>query len=259
MGLFNTIVLSFYIIASLFYVGIFINNSNREHTYFKNPSIPGTLYSERYDVYWFAYFFSVVAVTLIPVAVLMLMLFKNNVALYVILGLFVILQLFTVVIFSGAYVECNNDHQAGNPCNDKRWCCAPEVHAVPGNKCPNYTPCPGGPFNRQELHPDPDFVWIYWFNIWFLVVHILLGLWYKFGDEPEGEEEEGGRGGAEHRRTNQANSITLTYVVGVWGRGGGRAGSWSTGGGEEERREGEPWNNEKSFLIYVVIYAGKKH
>ena len=43
-------------------------------------------------------------------------------------------------------------------------------------------------------------------------------------DESEGEKEEGGRGGAEHRRTNKANSITLTYVVGVWGKEGGRAG-----------------------------------
>ena len=183
------LLLIFYTIVVLLYVGVFISNSSREHTYFKYPGAigpgPGTLTSDRYDLYWFAYFFSTIAIIAVPFTILMMIVYREsygcNVGWTVTLVILMLLQVFTMFVLFGAMVQCNHDGQVGNPCNSKLWCCVPAIVSVLANECPNFAPCPGGPFTRAELGMDSDFLWVFWINLWVLavnIIYIIMIAWY---------------------------------------------------------------------------------
>jgi len=181
--------LVFYALVVIVYIGVFINNSSREHTYFKYPGAvgpgPGTLTSHRYDIYWFAYFFSAISVITVPFAILLMIVYRESrdcsIGWMVVTVVLMLLQVFSVFVLFGAMAQCNHDGQVGNPCNSKVWCCVPAVVGVLANGCPNFGPCPGGPFTRAELSMDGDFLWVFWINIWILAantIYMLTVAWY---------------------------------------------------------------------------------
>lgn len=173
---------TFYIIATLFYIGIFINNVQIEHTYVKHPSTPGTLTSDRYNLYWVAYFLTIVVAVFFPVVLMLMILFREtygcNVFNTVVFVIAFSAHLFAVIVLLTAYVQANKvESDPNNPANSKLWCCLHEIYSNPINDCPNVTPCigPNVPASLSELQIDPDFLWIFWLNVYFLVLHVVFG------------------------------------------------------------------------------------
>lgn len=186
----------FYTIGLLLYVAVVINNISRPHTYFKNPGTPGQLFSLRYDIYWVVEFLSVIVVFLFPLCVMLMIIYRNvygcNIGWTIVFFILFGLHLFTVVTLIGAYAECNQDEQFANPCNDYKWCCVPAVYSVLANMCPNSIPCaaPGSPTTRAELRANADFLWLFWMNVFFFILHVLylavvFLYWGKTINEPQ--------------------------------------------------------------------------
>lgn len=174
----------FYIIATLFYIGIFINNTQFEHTYVKHPSTPGTLTSDRYNLYWAAYFITVVVAVFFPIVVMLMILFREtygcNLFNTVVFILAFSAHLFAMVVLTTAYIQSNTlEADPNNPANSKLRCCLPEIFSNPINDCPNVTPCTGlggsAPASLSELSTNSDFLWVYWLNVYFFVFHVVFG------------------------------------------------------------------------------------
>lgn len=137
----------FYAIIIIFYIGILINNVVFRYTYV-DPSLPtpGTLISDRYDIYWVSYLLTVIVSVLFPSAVLMMILYRNNYGCNVVwfsgILLLMVFHVFSLFIQTIDYIQCDG------PCSRD--------------------------FNT--------FLWIYWLNVMFLIVHLLyatiIGLYW---------------------------------------------------------------------------------
>lgn len=137
----------FYSVVTVFYIGILINSVLFRYTYV-DPSmpIPGTLISDRYDIYWVAYLLTIIVTVLFPSAILMMTLYRNvygcNIVWFSGILLFVVLHVFSLFIQTIDYFQCD------------------------------------GPCSRDFS----TFAWIYWINIFFLVFHalyiIIVGLYW---------------------------------------------------------------------------------
>lgn len=128
----------FYALITIFYIGVLVNSTTFRHTYI-DPSLPtpGTLISDRYDVYWVSYLLSVIVTVVFPGAVLMMVLFRDVYSSNIIwlLGILILMvfHVFALFILTIAYIDCDGP-------------CATE----PGT-----------------------FTWVYWLNVLFLVLHVL--------------------------------------------------------------------------------------
>ena len=191
------LIVVFYAIMVIFYVGVFINNTQFEHTYTKNPSQPGILTSQRYNIYWTAYMISVIVALVFPIVAMLLVGLRNiygmNILNTTLLILIFSAHLFSVVVLTSAYIGCNQPFNPNNPCNAKKLCCVEEIYTDLIHGCPNVTPCSTGPMQLSDVLPDPDFVWIYWINIYFFTFHIVfltLILMYWNRPQPNGENDD---------------------------------------------------------------------
>ena len=172
------LIILFYSLVVVFYIGIFINNTTFEHTYTKHPSSPGILSSERYNLYWFVYAITVVVAALFPILAMLMVLFRDtygcNVVNTIILFLAFAAHLFAFIVLTSAYIQCNHAFSPDNPCNSHLLCCVPSIYTDPVNDCPNVTPCDTGPSLLSELSADPDFLWLYWTNAFFFIFHVVF-------------------------------------------------------------------------------------
>jgi len=172
------ILLVFYGFIVVFYLAVPINNSSRKYTYFESITPPGTLSSDRYDIYWFAYVFSIVAAIGIPFSLLVMIIYRKtygcNVGWTVTMIVLALLQLIALFIMFGAIIQCNHDGNPENPCNSHLACCVPEYLSIAANGCTNFAPCPAGPYTRSELGWNNDFLWVFWTNMWFVAVNGIL-------------------------------------------------------------------------------------
>lgn len=91
---------------------------------------------------------------------------------------------YTVITLGRDYRYCNSvaGDQRDNLCNDKRWCCAPEVNINEAHGCPfaGGVTCADVPAiaSVNDLSPDTDFLWLFWPNVIYLFADMLIVLFF---------------------------------------------------------------------------------
>lgn len=91
---------------------------------------------------------------------------------------------YTVITLGRDYRYCNSvaGDQRDNLCNDKRWCCAPEVNINEAHGCPfaGGVTCADVPeiASVNDLSPDTDFLWLFWPNVIYLFADIAIVLFF---------------------------------------------------------------------------------
>lgn len=180
---FVNIFLFLLVVGYVIYLGVFINNYPVRHTYFKNPGMPGTLYSERYNFNWFMISFSIIGQGLLFAFVFYMLSFRENYGchmLWFILYIIIFLvMIFVLIMLSIQYAECNGDDNPTNICNDLQWCCVHNTN--PLNECGN-DPC-DPPKLESDLRPNAAFLGLYWTNAAVTILHfiflvVLLVYWF---------------------------------------------------------------------------------
>lgn len=185
-----------YVIGTGVYIGVFVQNISTVHTYFAQPSLPGsTLLSFRYTFTDVAVRLTVIAHILNPLFIMTLVAYRKDFGCNVVwFALYVAAFLMTLIglgATAGSYANCNGAQQFGNICNDAAYCCK-----LLDPKCPNVLPCA----DPVELHPNADFLGLFWTNVILLVFQIafvLVVVFFSGGkqkmdepeEDPEGEEE----------------------------------------------------------------------
>ena len=95
-----------------------------------------------------------------------------------------VMSSYTVLALGRDYRWCNNvaGDQRDNLCNDKRWCCAPEINGNMANACPfsGGVTCPDFPqiTSVNDLQPDTDFLWLFWPNVIYLFADIAIVMFF---------------------------------------------------------------------------------
>jgi hypothetical protein len=169
------ILIAAYGLAVLFYLVGPVNSTRFEHTYVKHPTAAGILTSQRYTIFWFAYAMATGCVVLVPALIMTLLIFRAtsfgcNVAWFSIFVIIGVIHVFSLLVLSTAYVQCNKSGQRDNPCNSVVWCCDPAIAADPINDCPNTLPCAFA--SVPTLYPNADFIWIFYANVYFFLLHL---------------------------------------------------------------------------------------
>lgn len=168
----------------------FVQNATVTHTYFRGSTF-GTLFSLRYaSMYWFSLFFSCMRI-FIFLCMCCMLLFRNTMIgksgfgctiFWVILLLcFVILDIMGFAMLGTYYSRCNGIGQVDNPCNDLRWCCVNEIFTDSANFCYNTAGCTPAVL-LSDLHPNPDFLWLFWTSVFFIAFDLVfllipVGIW----------------------------------------------------------------------------------
>lgn len=178
---------------------IYVQNINFVHTWFKIPGMPGaSLTSLRNS------FTSIVVRLAIPghiftaVMVMSMIMFRKNLVLsigcLVVLGIFFVLDFFTLVVLGDAYSHCNGQEQYGNICNSKDYCCVHEILINPANMCPDTIDC-STPLTFDDVDPNPTFLGFFWVH--FVMTMLLLAyfvaiaiIWKQPAKEEDEDEEE---------------------------------------------------------------------
>lgn len=95
-----------------------------------------------------------------------------------------VMSSYTVITLGRDYRYCNSvaGDQRDNLCNDKRWCCAPEVNINEAHGCPfaGGVTCADVPeiASVNDLSPDTDFLWLFWPNVIYLFADIAIVLFF---------------------------------------------------------------------------------
>lgn len=188
-----------YVIGTGIYLGFFVHNVSFLHTWFARPSVPGDmLVSFRNGFASVSVRISVFSHVLSVFFIMTMLSFRKiygcNIIWFVLYVVCFLLSLVTLAALSGQYAHCNGQNQFGNVCNDRKWCCVPEIFSNLANKCPNTLPC-DPPVTQDDLRANSDFLGLYWLNFILLVlqaVFIGLTIWvlYKKEDQPTEEKEE---------------------------------------------------------------------
>jgi hypothetical protein len=168
-----------YALTTLAYI-VLIMLTGVEHTYF-----PGTLlnvlHSDRYTstTYW-AIFLASTHVLMVPFALMMITYRRSygcSIFWFSLIFMLGVCDFYVFIVLGKDYQTCNNYDARGNICNDKAWCCAPQVNALGSNACP-ISPggtCASHPIaSLSELSPDIDFVWLFATNVAYLAADILV-------------------------------------------------------------------------------------
>lgn len=187
-----------YVIGTGIYLGFFVHNVNFLHSWFTNPGAPGDmLVSFRGSFTSVAVRMTVFSHVLSIFFIMTLLSFRKfygcNILWFVFYIVCFALSLAGLGALSASYANCNRQNQHGNICNDRRYCCPPEIYSNLANKCPNTLPC-DPPVTVDDLRPNLDFQGLFWLNfilIVFQAAFIGLTIWVIYRKEPkEGEEEE---------------------------------------------------------------------
>lgn len=187
-----------YVAGILLYVGVFVQNNSMTHTWFANPGLPGSeLTSFRGTFTDVAIRLSIIAHILCVAIIICMVIYRGNYAcssMWFIL--YIVTFLMTLIGFGAllaSYVHCNGQNEHGNPCNDRKYCCVPEIYANPINRCPNTLPC-DPPVLVEELCPNADFLGLFWVNtllmLFFQVGFIVMAIMNNRRDGEYEEEED---------------------------------------------------------------------
>ncbi len=182
----------------VFFFQIPLQNADVMHTYL-HGGVNGVLYSERYSSpYHFALMFSAGRL-LTFICVCMMILFRKTrlgcgsrkvgacTAFWsILLTVLIVLDVASLAILSSYYSHCNAVDAKSNPCNDRRWCAAPEVYMRDSNECPSTGPWAGtnAALTLSDMHVDSDFQWLLGLNVFFVMLEALflllpLALWLR--------------------------------------------------------------------------------
>lgn len=176
-------------IASL----VLLQNAYVPHTFTPGTTY-GTLHTGRFTSgYWLALLFCGMRV-FIPLVVCNMLLYRDTrcgrspgsgciVFWLVCLVLLILFDLMGFTLLAGYYNKCNGIGSVDNPCNDKRWCCVPDVFMDPGNLCHNTVSCTPLVF-LPDLRPDTDFLWLFWTSFVFILADVFflvvpISLWFQ--------------------------------------------------------------------------------
>ncbi len=173
-------------IASL----VLVQNVTLEHTYFK-ANVNGILHSERFvSLYWIAVLFSCMRL-FVFITVCCLMLYRNStccgakpggcsVFWIIVLVALILADVMGFAILSSFYTRCNGVGQAGNPCNDLKWCCDPAIFGDASNLCSITAACTPA-LTLADMSANLDFIWLYSvsagfiaFDLFFLMLPLAL-------------------------------------------------------------------------------------
>jgi hypothetical protein len=181
------------------YLGFFVHNVAFLHTWFANPSTPGDmLVSFRNGFASVSVRISVFSQVLSLFFIMTMLAFRKiygcNIIWFALYIVCVCLSLVTLAALSGAYAHCNGQNQFGNVCNDRKWCCVPEIYSNLANKCPNTLPC-DPPVTLDDLRANSDFLGLYWMHFILLVfqaffVGLTVYVIYKQQYHPPAKETE---------------------------------------------------------------------
>jgi len=162
-------------------------NLKIEHTVLKPPSMPGMLTSMRYSLRYWLIFLAVLQGLLIFSALgTSLFSRKNSCCSGFWLVIFVLCVVAFVIFFIVLVIEgsnCNEADQPGNICNHPLRCCDPAFNGNPASGCTGPTTCPDPvpefpdivpPITIDKLPASPDFVWLVWTTLAFVILDIVL-------------------------------------------------------------------------------------
>ncbi len=173
-------------IASL----VLVQNAHVPYTYFKANN-NGVLYNQRYvSLYWYALFFCCMRLFVFLVVLSMLLYRKTlccgryagcTVFWMAILVVLIMTELFALAIMGSYLGRCNGLGEVDNPCNDDKWCCAPEIFGDAANLCDNTAACTPA-VSLAEMRANVDFLWLFAVTVVFVAGDIFflllpLGLW----------------------------------------------------------------------------------
>jgi len=168
-----------YALTTLAYI-VLITLVNVEHTYFPGTAV-NVLHSDRYtSLTWWAIFLASTHVLMVPFALMMITFRRSygcSIFWFSLIFTLGVCDCYVFIVLGTDFQTCNNYDARGNICNDKAWCCAPQVNSVGSNACP-ITPgatCATRPITSlSELSPDIDFVWLFATNVAYLVADVLV-------------------------------------------------------------------------------------
>jgi len=168
-----------YALSTLAYI-VLITLVNVEHTYFPGTAI-NTLHSDRYtSVTWWAIFMACTHVLMVPFALMMITYRRSygcSIFWFSLIFTLGFCDCYVFIVLGKDYQTCNNYDARGNICNDKAWCCAPQVNSIGSNACPISAggTCVSRPITTlEELSPDADFVWLFATNVAYFGADILV-------------------------------------------------------------------------------------
>lgn len=176
----------FYALSILAYAVVILNTRSTD-TYFP-ASLVNVYYSQRYvSVTWWALFFAAAHLLMYPFVMMMITFRRSHgcsVFWFSLIFILTVMSSYTVLALGRDYRMCNSvsGDQRDNLCNDKRWCCAPEINANMANACPfsGGVTCPDFPDinSAADLQIDTDFLWLFWPNVIYLLADIAIVLFF---------------------------------------------------------------------------------
>ena len=162
-----------FLIGNILYVGLFVQNNSSTYTWFRNPGAPGTMLSSKRGTFEDISIRLSIIGNLVTLAVVCSWImyrqnFGCNILWILLFGVMIFMTLLGNMGMGRFYNECNGQLQYGNICNDQNWCCVNEIFGNPLNGCPNTVPC-AIPKSLNDLHPNQDFMGLFWLNFIMLV------------------------------------------------------------------------------------------
>jgi len=193
------VVMILYGIGAIAYL-VILQNENVPNTYFR--TLPGgTHFSLKYVSFqWVVLMLSAIKIIMYCIVNTMILYRSSrgcSVLWFIIIILIAFVDVITVVGLGQFYSRCNQVGQLDNPCNDDRWCCAPEIYTVPTHNCPNTVACAAAPVaSLSELTSNIDFRWLFWVNFVFMIADLFFAAFFAgmFGTGERIEE-------SKHERT----------------------------------------------------------
>jgi hypothetical protein len=172
---------------SILAYAVLILNTRATDTYFP-ATLVNSYYTQRYvSVTWYALLFAAAHLLMYPIVMMMITFRRSHgcsVFWFSLIFILLVMSSYTVLTLARDYKSCNNPSgdQRDNLCNDKRWCCAPEVNSNTANACPfsGGVVCPDIPeiSSVNDLRPDLDFLWLFWTNFVYWVADTFIVLFF---------------------------------------------------------------------------------
>jgi hypothetical protein len=192
MGDYYTLKSPWYVVIQVFMIlyglsilayGVLILNTRVTDTFFPGTQL-NEYYTQRYvSVEWYALLFAAAHMLMYPMVMMMITYRASHgcsVFWMILISLLCVMSFYSVITLGRDYASCNNPSgdQRDNLCNDKLWCCVPEVNKNAANACPfvSVTGCADFPniTSVRNLNPDIDFLWLFWTNFVYLIADALI-------------------------------------------------------------------------------------
>lgn len=185
---------------------VLVLNATVVHTHsYQNNN--GPLYSERaLSLYWYALVFSICRIFTF-LASSSLILYRKTACCcrgstksgcsyfwVIILAMCVCLDIAVLAVLGSYFNQCNVPGNAGNPCNDLRYCHVPEVYNVMASGC-TYETAWTPAVTLAQLTTNVDFRWLFATSVFFVAFDVVflfvpLGFWIDTNLPCTNEQEE---------------------------------------------------------------------